>query len=179
MYGTENVPFKVWVSQTHLHEKTPHKSHAYAVHIQYHGFSLISRCGPSLYECPRAIFIEKLFVSWLMLYIHTHGFHLLYLPPSHFNSSILKSITMVKGNSMICATIFTPASLLSLSLLLFPPLQLQDAFLFSFSFTQGYVKKTGGYSVIFSIFRTIALALLKNVLFQLMNRHYNTRISVS
>lgn len=93
MYGTENVPFKVWVSQTHLHEKTPHKSHAYAVHIQCHGFSLISRYGPSLYECPRAIFIEKLFVSWLMLYIHTHGFHLLCLPPSHFNSSILKSIT--------------------------------------------------------------------------------------
>lgn len=93
MYGTENVPFKVWVSQTHLHEKTPHKSHAYAVHIQCHGFSLISRCGLSLYQCPRAIFIEKLFVSWLMLYIHTHGFHLLCLPPSHFNSSILKSIT--------------------------------------------------------------------------------------
>lgn len=95
MYGTKNFPFKVSISQTHLHERTPHKSHAYAVHIQCHGF-LISRCGPSFCECPRAIFIEKLFVSCLMLYIHTDGFHLLCFPHSNFNSNIFKSILWSK-----------------------------------------------------------------------------------
>lgn len=157
MYGTKNFPFKVSISQTHLHEKTPHKSHAYAVRIQCRGF-LISRCGPSFYECPRAIFIEKLFVSWLMLYVHTDGFHLLCFPHSNFNANIFKSIPWSKiifnGVCIATAKNFTPASPIQ-TLPFALSIAAATGCISSFPFQARASKENKGiFTIIFSIFRT-------------------------
>lgn len=76
------------------------------------------------------------------------------------------------------ATIFIPASPTQSLPFALSTTAITRYISFSSPFCARVCKETREYSVIFSISRTIALALLKYVLFQLMNTQYNTRISV-
>lgn len=158
---------KVFISQTHLHGKTRHERSPHARQSQCHDFSLISRCGPSLCECPRATCTEKLFVSWLMFYScsHTDGFHLLFSPHSLSNSSIPKKpYAMVSDNfngawSGLCScknfnTSFSPSTSV------FQSLQNQAVFLPLLA-RYGQVKKRKEYSSLFSVYLELSSGTAK------------------